>query len=120
MYATVFQIAVGNLKPAIPISLVERGTHDAADVAGATGFKFSMAKIKDDGTRDTPKINGANVTLTSLDPPIVTYQWAGLDTDTAGQYASWVDVAFGTGFTQVQTFDGPVIEVYAKGDKVAR
>jgi hypothetical protein len=121
MFATVFPIAVGDTEPSIMMNGYERGRAATFDGTGVLSAKFWMAKLNDDGTRDAPLISGANMTIAQLDPLKASYTWASaFVSNQVGRYASWMVTYKGPSNTRPQTFDGPVIEVYLAGDKVAR
>lgn len=77
-----FTIKKGALLPPL-IAVLKDGTGAVVDLTTATTVKFSMASVPG-GTR---KVNAAAVTVVDAPNGKVSYQWAGTDTDTPGNYA---------------------------------
>jgi hypothetical protein len=125
--ATTFYIAQGKLRPML-VSEILIGGISPKDGAGLLNCKFFMAPLNEDGTQGTIKINGAAGAIIALTPLLIlSYAWAGNDTDRAGfaagqiaRYASWWDGFYGAGNTIAEQFQGPEIVVYENGTRLVR
>lgn len=109
-----FHIKQGDLVPALTATLQQAvGTAAATpiDLTTATAVKFAM-RNRETGVL---KINAA-AAVVSAAAGTVSYQWAGTDTDTIGNYDSEWQITWITG---KQTIPGAGYDVISIGDDLA-
>jgi hypothetical protein len=112
MYPRLFEIGKDMLRPVIDI-IIYRGT---ATVDGTTlnSAKFYL-QDRSDGTM---KLNGVAMTVAAANPLTLRYTWTGTDTNTAGDYNSWIIGYWSAGPADPEYFTGPEVVIFTAGSRL--
>lgn len=96
---SIFHIRQGDTKPDLVRTLLDEDGV-AVNLTGATAVRFNL-KAPDGSV----KIDNAAAAITNAAAGIVTYEWAAVDTDTAGSFTGEFEVTWGGG--GIQSFPNP-------------
>jgi len=113
-YARVFQLHVGDLRPLLVAHMFVAETSTPYIGTGLLSAKFWLLNL----ATNVLKVTAVAAAITAANPLVLTYAWAGTDTDTAGRFASWFVGYWGATDTVPETFEGPEVLIATAGTRL--